>query len=239
MGFIAAAASASLADLFADRSFSIAGTNFVFQFEDPGLSVSNRHRVADDIVMIRNFGVSSEIKFDSIDGFDGYIYDDNIDDPPYFDPGLEFPRYFKTINSTNALFIPRKLSDAYTNAFAFLDSDTNMFLSAHLFVEAFASNRLESIPSNQIYRLVYYPNASLQRYELKRDRIVNDLKCQTYGHPSALSFHQTGPGTNGFPHAATWMRVPTLWRSSFYNKEVISIFHAFWYDGMWRLYPSE
>lgn len=239
LGFIATMASTSLADLCSDRFFTITGTNFIFQFEDSSLSISNQHRIADDIVMIRAFGVTSEINNDPIDGFDGYIYDDNIDDPPYFDPGLEFPRYFKTINSTNALFIPRKLSDAYTNAFAFLDSDTNMFLSAHLFVEAFASNRLDSTPSNQIYRLVYYPNASPQRYELKRDRIVNDLKCQTYGHPSALSFHQTGPGTNRFPHAATWMRVPALWRSEFYNKEVISIFHAFWYDGMWRLYPSE
>ena len=239
LGFIGAIASASLADLCADRSFSISGTNFIFQFEDARLSISNQHRIADDVVMIRNYGVASEIEFDPIDGFDGYISNDNIEDTPYFDPELEFPRYFKTVNSTNALFITKKLSNAYTNAFAFVDSDTNMFLSAHLFVEALASNRLDATSSNQIYRLVYYPNTTLQEYEQMRDSIVSDLKCQTYGHPSALSFHQTGPGTNRFPHAATWMRVPSMWRSGFYHKDVISIFHAFWYDGMWRLYPSE
>ena len=236
---IIALGSTSMADLCPDRSFSIAGTNFVFQFEDSMLSISNQHRIADDIVMIRDFGVSSEIENDPIDGFDGYICDDNLEDSPYFDPELKFPRFFKIVNSTNALVIPAKLSDAYTNAFAFLDSNTNMSLSAHTFVEAFASNRLDSIPSNQIYRLVYYPNASPQRYEMKRDRIVSELKSQTYGHPSALSFHQTGPGTNGFPHAATWMRVPTLSWSSYVGKDLICIFHAFWYDGMWRLYPSE
>ena len=238
-GVVATMASALMGDLCADRSFSIAGTNFIFQFEDAHLSISNQHRIADDIVMIRNFGVASEIEIDPIDGFDGYICNDNLEDTPYFDPELEFPRFFKSVNSTNALFIPQKLSNAYTNAFAFLDSDTNMFLSAHLFVEAFASNRLDSTPSNQIYRLVYYPNATQQEYELMRDSIVGDLKCQTYGHPSALSFHQTGPGTNRFPHSAIWMRVPTLSWSSFAHKNLFQIFHAFWYDGMWRLYPSE
>ena len=231
--------SASMADLYTERSFAITGTNFVFQFEDSALSISNRQRIADDILMIRSFGVSSEIENDPIDGFDGYIYDDNLENPPYFDSELKFPRFFNVVNSTNALFIQKSLSDAYTNAFVFLDSDTNMFLSAHLFIEAFESNRLDSIPSNQIYRLVYYPNASPQRYENKRDRIVSELKCQTYGHPSALSFHQTGPGTNGFPHAATWMRVPCKNWSRFGHKYQISIFHAFWYDGMWRLYPTE
>lgn len=47
--------------------------------------------------MIRNFGIASEIEFDPIDGFDGYIDDNNLEDTPYFDPGLEFPRYFKAI----------------------------------------------------------------------------------------------------------------------------------------------
>ena len=151
LGFIVAMTSASIADLCADRSFSISGTNFIFQFEDSNLSISNQHRIADDIVMIRNFGVISEIRIDPIDGFDGYIYNDNIEDSPFFDPELKFPRYFKAVNSTNSLFIPKELSSAYTNAFTFLDSNTNMFLSAHLFVEAFASNRLDSTPSNQIY----------------------------------------------------------------------------------------
>lgn len=237
--FIATMASASLAEICADRSFSILGTNFIFQFEDSNLSISNQHRIVDDLIMIRDFGVISEIEHDPHDSYDGYICDNNLDGHPYFDPELEFPRRFKIINSTNALVIPRKLSNAYTNAFAFLDSNTNMFLSAHLFVEAFASNRLDAIPSNHVYRLVYHPNTSTEEYELMRDRIVRELKCQTYGYPSALSFHKTGPGTNGFPHAATWMRVPALWRSSFYNKNVISFFHAFWYDGMWRLYPTE
>lgn len=239
LSVIVAMASASIADLCADRSFSISGTNFIFQFEDSNLSISNQHRIADDIVMIRNFGVISEIRIDPIDGFDGYIYNDNIEDSPFFDPELKFPRYFKAVNSTNALFIPKELSSAYTNAFTFLDSNTNMFLSAHLFVEAFASNRLDSTPSNQIYRLVYYPNSSPQEYESMRDSIVSDLKCQTYGHPSALSFHQTGPGTNNFPHAAIWMRMPTLSWSSFAHKNLFQIFHAFWYDGMWRIYPTE
>ena len=134
INFIAIAASVSLADLCSDRSFSVTGTNFIFQFEDSELSTSNQHRIADDIITIRDFGVISEIEFEPCGGFNGYIYDDNIDDPPYFDPSLEFPRHFKTINSTNALFVTRELSDAYTNVFAFLDSDTNMFLSARLLV---------------------------------------------------------------------------------------------------------
>ena len=62
-----------MADLYTERSFAITGTNFVFQFEDSTLSISNRQRIADDILMIRNLGVSSEIENDPIDGFDGYI----------------------------------------------------------------------------------------------------------------------------------------------------------------------
>ena len=236
---IVAAASSALADLCADRSFSIAGTNFVFQFEDPGLSISNQHRIADDIVMLRNFGIESEIGTGHVNGYDGYIRDKNLDDTPYFDQDLNFPHYYNIVNLTNALVIPAKLSDAYTNAFAFLDSNTNMSLSVHTFVEAFASNRLDSIPSNQIHTLVYYPGITSQEYETMRDEIVEDLKFQRYCHPSALSFHQTGPGTNGFPHAAIWMRMPVASWSDYSRKNLISIFHAFWYDGMWRLYPSE
>ena len=87
--------SASMADLYTERSFAITGTNFVFQFEDSTLSISNRQRIADDILMIRSFGVSSEIENDALDGFDGYIYDDNLEDSPYFDSELKFPRFFQ------------------------------------------------------------------------------------------------------------------------------------------------
>lgn len=227
-------------DCFTGRSFCIDGTNFVFQFEDDCLNPSNKMRIADDVIGIRNFGVSSKVRLTPVSGFDGYIYDDNLEDPPYFNcESLQFPRYFNVVNSTNMLVIPKNLSDAYTNVFSFLDSNTNMFYSVRPFIESLATNRLDLIPSNQIWRIVYYRNADPATYTLARDEIVSELKQQRYGVPSALSFHQTGPGTNGFPHAATWMRVPCLNWSSFDHKYLISMFHAFWYDGIWRLYPTE
>lgn len=237
---IVAAASSALADLCADRSFSIAGTNFFFQFEDEFLCSSNKMRIAEDVITIRSFGVNSRIVFKTIGGFDGFIKDENIEDPPYFNSeSIKLPRYFNVVNSTNMLVISKNLSDAYTNAFAFLDSNTNLFLSVGPFIESLTAERLDLLPSNDVWRIVYYRDVNPAVYALARDEIVCSLKKQQYGFPSALSFHQTLPGTNGFPHSAIWMRVPCLNWSSFDRKFLVSIFHAFWYDGMWRLYPSE
>lgn len=227
-------------DLFHDRSFPISGTNFFFQFEDEFLCFSNKMRIAEDITNVRSFGVNSRIVFKPVDGFDGFIKDENIEDSPYFNSeSLKLPCYFNVVNSTNMLVISKNLSDAYTNAFAFLDSNTNLYLSVRPFIESLTAERLDILPSNDVWRIVYYEDVNPAVYALARDEIVRSLKKQQYGFPSALSFHQTLPGTNGFPHSATWMRVPCLNWSSFDHKFLISVFHAFWYDGMWRLYPTE
>ena len=226
--------------LYEDRSFSVTGTNFFFKFQDTGLDTSNMTRIAEDIIAIRGFGITGEVRHRSANGHDGYIYNNNLCDSPYYQNDMvEFPRDFDTLNSTNYLFIPKCLSDAYTNSFSFLDTNTNIYNSALLFIDSLATNRLDLIPSNQIWRIVYYRNAEPATYTLARDEIVNELKQQRYGFPSALSFQQTGPGTNGFPHAATWMRVPCKHWSSLDRDNVFSIFFAVWHDGIWRLYPTE
>lgn len=238
--FVAFAASACMAgELLPDKSFSIANTNFFFYFEDNALTASNQNRIADDILAIRNFGMTSEATFKPVLGFDGYICNNNLDDTPYHSEELQFPRYVKCVNSTNALFLSKELSDAYTNRFAFLDANTNMFLSSISFVQGLSSNRLDALSSNDIQHVIFYNGARPEDYATLRDEVVAQLKHQRYGNPSALSYYQTGPGTNGFPHAATWMRVPVISWSNFAHSQLISVFHAFWYDGMWRLYPTE
>ena len=225
---------------FTDRSFAVSNTSFYFQFQDGTLGASNMTRIAEDIIAIRNFGLKSEARMHSANGHDGYIYDFNMWNYPYFHGDvLKFPDSFDIVNSTNFLFIPQILSDAYTNSFVFLDSDTNMYQSAISFVNSLSPDNLDSIPSNQIWRIVYYRDATPSLYALARDEIVSDLKQQQYGIPSALSFYQTGPGTNRFPYAATWMRIPCLNWVDYAHENAFSCFTAVWYDGIWRLYPVE
>lgn len=238
ISFSAATALAS-SGLYTDQSFSVIGTNFYFRFQDSELGVSNMTRIAEDIVSLRDFGITSEVRLYSAGGHDGYIYNTNLIGPIYCREDLDFPRDFDIIGSTNYLFISQTLSDAYTNAFVFLDSNTNMYRSSSAFVNSLKPENLDGVNSNDVCRLVYQPGLDISIYALCRDEIIADLKKQRYGCPSALSFFQTGPGTNGLPHAATWMRMPCSYWSSLDHGNVVSFFFAVWYDGLWRLYPVE
>lgn len=236
---VSAVTSLASSDLYLERFFSVSGTNFFFKFQDADIGSSNMMRIADDIIAIRDFGITGEIRLHSFNGHDGYIYNNNLIDSPYNRSDMvDFPRDFDIVNTTNCLFVPKTLSDAYTNAFVFLDSNTNMYRSSIAFVNSLKPGNLDGVNSNEVCRLVYQPGLDVSIYAQCRDEIIGDLKKQRYGFPSALSFFQTGPGTNGFPYAATWMRIPCSYWSSLDRGNVISTFFAIWHEGLWRLSPT-
>ena len=227
------------AGVFSEIPVSISGVDFGIQFEDDELSTNIQRRIAEDIALIRHSWTNCNLTYQHHDIYAGFVSDSRVEGSPYANEALEIPKYFTNSNGTNYLFVAKMLSDAYASSFAFLDENTNMVSSANDFINGLAPNRLDATPSNEVYRLVLYPGKPLSAYAAKRGAIVSQLKEQQYLQPCSLAFFQTQPGTNGFPHGATWMKIPAVHWSDFDKAPVLGFFYAVWHENMWRIYPIE
>lgn len=225
------------AGVYTGRHVVISETDFAFQFEDETLSTTNMSRIAEDVALIHHSWTNFDILYQETDGFDGVVADRRMEGSPYADANLELPKYFTIAGGTNRLFVSKALSDAYIQAFATLDSDTNILCSARAFVEGLSSNRLDATQSNEVYRLVLYPRKPLSAYAAKRDAIIGQLKEQQYMQPCLLAFFHTEPGANGFPLGATWMKIPAIYQSSMGGAQILGFMYAIWHENMWRIYP--
>ena len=227
------------AGVFSEIPVNILGVDFGIQFEDDELSTNIQRRIAEDIALIRHSWTNCSITYQQHGIYAGFVSDSLVEGSPYANEALETPKYFTISNDTNYLFVAKTLSDAYASSFAFLDENTNLVSSANVFINGLAPNRLDATPSNEVYRLVLYPGKPLSAYAAKRGAIISQLKEQRYLQPCSLAFFQTQPGTNGFPHAATWMKIPAIYWSNLDKAPVLGFFYAVWHENMWRIYPIE
>jgi len=110
-----------------------------------------------------------------------------------------------------ALHIPKKLSDAYTNAFAFAAANSNAVAAAYEFVAFVSSTNFPGISSNALPNYIMFkkalPDANAESNAIVNlaPQIMSDLCDQTYYPPSILGFTYSSDGP-----AATnlWMQVP-------------------------------
>lgn len=200
-------------------------------FVDTNLAESVRASIVADLQLcLQEWGKQSELDLGTYEpGLAGYLY--NPDRCPHYPEGIGFPKRLTT-NQTGALTleVTTTLSDAYTNAFAFITRNSNSVAAAYNFVRFVSSTNFYGVTSNQISNYVLYNQATPQLYQLCFLNITNSLRHSNYYPPSALGFYHNAIGP-----AATnlWIRVPS---SSNPYGDVIewSISPAIWHDNKWK-----
>jgi hypothetical protein len=197
-------------------------------FADTNLSESAKSAITADLrVCLSEWGKKSELymrnKGDSI----GYLY--NFKSSPHYPEDIGFPREIVNGASGLALHIPKNLSDAYTNAFAFAAANSNIVAAAYEFVAFVSSTNFLSVTSNQIANYFLFNQATPQLYQLAFHDLTNSVHGSSYYPPSVLGFHYSpeGPAPTNL-----WLYIPS-------SSPVCGYIEwgpvtAIWHDGKWK-----
>ena len=197
-------------------------------FADTNLSTSAQEAIAADLrICLSEWGKGElrlRIKGDSV----GYI--DNPTHCPHYPDDIEFPENIVSNGASDlALQIPKTLSDAYTNAFAFAAANSNIVAAAYEFVAFVSSTNFLSVTSNQIANYFLFNQATPQLYQLAFHDLTNSVHGSSYYPPSVLGFHYSpeGPAPTNL-----WLYIPS-------SSPVCGYIEwgpvtAIWHDGKWK-----
>jgi hypothetical protein len=164
----------------------------------------------------------------------GYL--NNFKTCPCYPETIEFPEGVVSGPNGFALQIPQKLSDAYTNAFAFAAANSNAVAAAYEFVAFVSPSNLVTLSTNALPNYIMFknglPDANAESNAIVwlAPQIIPDLCEQTYHPPSILGFYYSGEGP-----ATTnlWMQVPESSPSAggFVDWHSATVL---WHDGKWK-----
>ena len=211
--------------------FHGANTNAIaVAFVDTNLSVAvQASMVADLQLCLQKWGQNSELRLRNKGEFVGYL--DNPDRNPCYPETITFPENVVS-NGTNglALQIPKALSDAYTNAFAFTAANSNIVAAAYEFIAFVSSTNFSTVSSNTIMDYVLVKGATTNMYFMNFSDTTNSLRKQMYYPSSVLgcSYSSRGPAATNL-----WMQVPCSNTMPWGSVEW-GMFPAIWYDGKWK-----
>jgi len=205
-------------------------------FADTNLSESAQSAITADLrVCLSEWGKQSELYMRNKGESIGYLY--NFKSSPHYPENITFPREIVPNGVSGlALQIPKALSDAYTNAFAFAAANSNIVAAAYEFVAFVSSTNFPGISSNALPNYIMFKNA-LPDANAESNAIVNlapqiipDLCDQTYYPPSILGFTYSSDGP-----AATnlWMQVPNSSPSAGGDKDWGKT-TVLWHENKWR-----
>jgi hypothetical protein len=214
-----------------------ANTNSIgVAFVDANLSPSARASIVADMqVCLQEWGKRTQFRLGADDpAFVAHLY--NPKRCPHYPEGTVFPD--DVINGPNglALQIPKKLSDAYTNAFAFAAANSNAVAAAYEFVAFVSPSNLVTLSTNALPNYIMFknaladPNAESNVIVSLAPQIIPDLCEQTYHPPSILGFYYSGKGPST---TNLWMQVPTSSPSAggFTDWNGTTVL---WHDGKWK-----
>jgi len=197
-------------------------------FVDTNLSVSAKASIVADLQICLSEWGKGELRLWNEGDYVGYI--DNPTRCPHYPEDMEFPE--KVVSngvSGLALHIPKNLSDAYTNAFAFAAANSNIVAAAHEFVAFVSSTNFLSVTSNQIANYFLFNQATPQLYQLAFHDLTNSVHGSSYYPPSVLGFHYSpeGPAPTNL-----WLYIPS-------SSPVCGYIEwgpvtAIWHDGKWK-----
>ena len=119
-------------------------------FADVNLSASAKEAITADLrVCLSEWGKKSELYMRNKGESIGYLY--NFKSSPHYPENITFPREIVSNGASGlALHIPKALSDAYTNAFAFAAANSNIVAAAYEFVAFVSSTNFPGMSSNAL-----------------------------------------------------------------------------------------
>ncbi len=201
-------------------------------FVDTNLSASARAFIVADLQLcLNNWGKRTEVRIGADDpAFIAHLYNPSI--CPHYPETVDFPDNVVSNGTLGfALQIPKTLSDAYTNAFAFAAANSNIVTAAYEFVEFVSATNFNSVTSNQISNYILYNQAPPFLYQLAFHDITNSLRHQTYYPPSILGFEYRAEGPSP---TNLWLLVPSSTRPYGNVVEWSAYPSAIWHDGKWK-----
>jgi len=200
-------------------------------FSDQALSSAAKSSIMADLnLCFQGWATNAEIivraKGDSI----GYMDYDTRN--PCYQDGVDFPKNITTNTIGGiALQIPKKLSDAYTNAFAFVVANSNTVAAAYEFVAFVSSSNFVAISSNALPNYLLQKGVTTNEIIVDAQETISELRRQTYYPPSILGFQYSDRG----PSATNlWMRIPCSINLSYTDAKGWHFFPAVWHDGKWK-----
>jgi hypothetical protein len=203
-------------------------------FADTNLSESAKSAITADLQVCLNEWGKGELRLRNKGDSVGYI--DNPTRCPHYPEDIEFPENVVS-NSVSglALHIPQKLSDAYTNAFAFAAANSNIVAAAYEFVAFISSSNFVFLSSNALPNYILFKNkyseTITESNEIVRlaSQIIPGLCYQTFYTPSILGFYYSpeGPSVSNL-----WLNVPSSTHPST-NTTEWSGYPILWYNGKW------
>ncbi len=201
-------------------------------FADTNLSESAKSAITEDLrVCLSEWGKQSELYMRNKGESIGYLY--NFKSSPHYPEDITFPREIVSNGVSGlALQIPKALSDAYTNAFAFAAANSNIVAAAYEFAAYLSSTNFYTITSNEIVNVVLVKNATPNMYLLSFADTTNSLRKQTYYPPSLLSFNYS---PNGPAVSNLWMEIPCSNPAPRGGGVTWNAFPAIWHDNKWKI----
>lgn len=198
-------------------------------FMDTNLSASVKASIVADLQVCSIEWGKGELRLRNKGDSVGYI--DNATRCPHYPENIEFPENVVSNGLGGlALQIPKKLSDAYTNAFAFAVANSNIVAAAYEFVAFVSSTNFYIVTSNQISSYCLYNQAPSLFYQLSFSEITNSVSQQSYYPPSILGFYYSPDGPNA---SDLWVRIPCTYPS--HGSSVSwNFLPAIWHDGKWK-----
>jgi len=203
-------------------------------FVDTNLSVSAKASIVADLQICLSEWGKGELRLWNEGDYVGYI--DNPTRCPHYPEDMEFPE--KVVSngvSGLALHIPKNLSDAYTNAFAFAAANSNTVAAAYEFVAFISSSNFVSLSSNALPNYILFKNkyseTITESNEIVRlaSQIIPGLCYQTFYTPSVLGFYYSPEG----PSASNlWLNIPSSTHPATNTTEWAG-YPVLWHNGKW------
>ena len=195
-------------------------------FVDTNLSAKAKSAIVADLnVCLSEWGKEGEVRLWDDEDTAGYFYVGTS--CPHYPDDIEFPKDVVDTPNGIALQIPKELSDAYTNAFA--------FAAANDFVAFVSSTNFPNIPDKKALDYILRNDMTTSEIVANAQKIISQLRHQTYYPPSVLGFRRIPHGPKGlFSNSNLWMCVPEASQPSYSDQKSWDSFPAIWHKGKWK-----
>ena len=214
------------------------GTNTMgVSFMDTTLPLTYKNKIITDLQNCVNNPWGERVKINRRNEaeFPKYLSFHSLNTCYYGD--IEFPKNISTNDVGDMfLYVPQKLSDAYTNAFEFAGANSNAVAAAYDFISLISSDTfLNTTSSNQIHNYVFIKEVTTnEMYALGFDEIWPIyFQYPKYYTPSILGFFYSNDG----PEATNlWLQIPvSLSAAPRVSSYSWLTYTAIWHENKWKI----